>query len=209
MTVGRGWNTSRVRHRSDGTKTFRGLSVSHDLATRCINTGIVGIISIAGFEDFVLGSVGGIVSAANAIVNMLTKFSSVGSRWIAGLHTEGVSAHEANIVLVAEKVIKQLHCNALSPFNDLNISTSPSVREHNTTQRVTTKISTVRIQFTSVISSGNVDVDLIYKTNDLNVVRGLEILKTSDRTSRNKTCAVTRLCTPGNFLAFCISNGRV
>jgi len=107
LAVGRRRNTSSVRHRGDGTKTFGGLSVGHDLAVRCVDTGVVGIVGVTGFEDFILSPVGCIVSASNAVVDVLTIICGMGSPRITGLHAESIATHE------------------VGPFDDLKVSTGP------------------------------------------------------------------------------------
>jgi len=71
------------------------LSVSNDIAVGGVDTRIVGVLGVARFEDIVLRVVGGIESAANAVENVLTEFSSVGSGRVTGLQAESIAAHEA------------------------------------------------------------------------------------------------------------------
>jgi len=154
LAVGRSRDTRSIRHRGDGTKTFRGLGVCDGLASGSIDTRVVGVVSIARFEYFILGIVGGIVSAANAVEDVLTVACTIGSRRITDLQAKSIAAHE------------------VGPLNDLNVRTSPSVGEDDTTHRVATEISTVGVQFTSVVAIGYIDLGLVNETNDLDVVGG-------------------------------------
>jgi len=71
------------------------LGVGHDLAVGCVNTGVVSVLGVAGFEDVVLGIVGSVVSASNAVEDVLAIVSRVGTSGVAGLEAEGVGANEA------------------------------------------------------------------------------------------------------------------
>jgi len=184
LAVGRSRNLRCVRNRDDRTKTFRGLSVGHDLAVRCVDTRVVGVISIAGLESVVLGVVWGIECAANTVKDVFAIVGSIGSRRITGLEAESIPAHE------------------VGPLHDLNVLTGPNVRKDHTTHRVTAEISTVGVHFTSVIVGSHIDLGLVKKTNDLDVIGSFQILDTGNGFGRNKTCTMPSLCTPGNHLAF-------
>jgi translation elongation factor EF-Tu-like GTPase len=88
---------------------------------------------------------------------------------------------------------KKSHERLLGPLNDLDKGAGPSTRKHDTTHRVTAEISTMRIQFTSIVARGNINFGLINEANYLNVVGGLQILQTRKGSSRNETGTMTRL----------------
>lgn len=164
------------------------MGVGHDLAVRRVDAWVVGVLSVTGFESVVLGVVWGVECAADTVKHVFTVVGSIGFRRITGLEAESITAHK------------------VSPFDDLNELTGPDVRKDDTTHRVTTEISTVRVHFTSVVVSGHVNLGLVNEANDLDVVRGFQVLNTGDGFSRNKTCPATWVCTPGNHLAFYFAN---
>jgi len=149
------------------------LSVCHDPTVRGVNAREVSVLGVAGFEDVIPSAVGSIVSTTNAVEDVLAVASSIGFRRITSLQAESVAAHE------------------VGPLNDLNERTVPNVREHDTTHRVATEISTVRVHFTSVVTGEHVNLGLVDETNDLDVIGSSQILHTSNGSSRNETCTMT------------------
>lgn len=140
-------------------------------------------------KDLVLGVVRRVVGAANTIEDVLAVLSSVRLRRVASLEAESVSAHE------------------VVPFNCLNRRSSPCGREHDTTHRITTEVGTMRVHFTTIVTGLHIYLGLVNEPDDLNVVRGLQVLQTSNGFSRNETCAVARLGAPSDHFAFNVTNG--
>jgi hypothetical protein len=131
-------------------------------------------------KDLVLGVVRSVVGAANTIEDVLAVMSSVRFRRVASLEAESVSAHE------------------VGPFNCLNWGSSPCGREHDTTHRITTEVGTMGVHFTTIVTNCHIYLALVNEPDDLNVVRGLQVLQTGNGFSRNEACAVARLGTPSD-----------
>jgi len=167
------------------------LSVGHDLAVGCVNTGVVSVLGVAGLEDVVLGVVGSVVSASNAVEDVLAIVGRVGTSGVTGLEAEGVGANE------------------VSPLDHLNVrrTTTPCVGEHDASHGVTTEISTVGVHLTTVVVGHHKEFGLVHKANDLDVVGGLQELDASESASGNETCTVARLAAPSNHLAFDFTHG--
>ena len=88
--------SGRPSQRWDRAEALRGLGVSQG-GTRSIgvDTGEILIIAKAGFESAVLSVVGGIVGAADTVVDVLAEVGGIGVGWVAGFEAECVGAHEA------------------------------------------------------------------------------------------------------------------
>lgn len=123
--------------------------------------------------------------------------------------------------------------DVLGPVDDLLVSVVVSVaswegiRVHETTQWVATllkvwsaslacdvttttyQVSTVRVQFTSIVVRGQVDLCLVDEPGNLDVVGGLDQLDTLEGTVWNEAGAVAGLCAPCHFLCLGVANGRV
>jgi len=95
LAVGGRRNSCSVGDGGDRAKTLSRLSVCHDLPVGGVNTRVVGILGITGFEDFVFGVVRGIERATNTIKNVFAEVSGVRPRGVTSLQTEGISSHEA------------------------------------------------------------------------------------------------------------------
>jgi len=65
----------------------------------------------------------------------------------------------------------------------------------------------VGIQLASVVIRGHIDLGLVKETGDLDIIGGLDELHTLQGSSRDETSTVARLCAPGDFLAFRITDG--
>lgn len=76
-------------------------------------------------------------------------------------------------------------------------------------ERITHEIGAMGVKLSSRIISLKVDLSLIDKSNDLNVVRCLHVLETSESARGDETSATARLCAPSYFLALGISNQRI
>lgn len=94
-TVGRCGHAGGVRDGGDGAERFSGLSVGHDLAIQGVGSREVLVLTLARLEGAVLGVVGGVVVAADTVVDVLTEVGSVGAVGVAGLEAELVSTDEA------------------------------------------------------------------------------------------------------------------
>jgi hypothetical protein len=132
-------------------------------------TNEVRVVGQAGLEDSWKRIVGVIVGAANAVVDVFTVSSSVGSCRITSPEAESITAHE------------------VVPLHNLNVRTGPRVRVHDTTHGVTTEVSTVRVHFTSPVHRilGHVNVGLVNETNNLDVVGSFHKLETGNGSRRN------------------------
>lgn len=67
----------------------------------------------------------------------------------------------------------------------------------------------MRVKFSSIITRGKIKEGLVDKTGELNVQVGDEHLDTLESPGGYETGAITRLGTPGDFLALGITNGGV
>jgi len=67
----------------------------------------------------------------------------------------------------------------------------------------------MRVKLSSVVISSYVDLGLVDKACNLDIVRCPDKLDTLESTGGNETGAVARLAAPGNFLAFSVTDGRV
>lgn len=89
-----GRDTRLVGNGTDCTERLRRLSVSHHLAIDGINPGEVLVVTLTCDELTGLSIVGGVVSATNTVIYVLTEVGSVGTGGIAGLEAELVATHE-------------------------------------------------------------------------------------------------------------------
>jgi len=92
------------------------------------------IITVARGERVVLGTVRDVVCTANKVVDVLAEIGSMSPSGVAGFEAELAPAH---------KVV---------PLGDLlesGVVTAPGGRVYKAPDGITTKISTVRIQFSS------------------------------------------------------------
>jgi len=67
----------------------------------------------------------------------------------------------------------------------------------------------VGVEFSSVVTSSNVDLGLINETSPLNIFAGHEHLDTSESTSRDEAGPVAWLAAPGDFDGFGVTNSGV
>jgi len=169
------------------------LSVGLDLTSWIgVDAREVLVVTLAGLESTVLGSVWRVVGASDTVVNMLAVASSVGASRVASLKTESIAAHE------------------VVPLDDLLVGavvTGPSGGVEETAERVTTEIGTVGIELSSKVIRLEVDEGLVDKTNDLDVVWGPHELNTLKGTSGDETRAMAGLGAPGDFLMFGLTDG--
>lgn len=63
------------------------------------------------------------------------------------------------------------------------------------------------IQLASVVIRSDIDLGLVNETGDLDVVGGLDELHALQGSRGDDTSTVARLCAPGDFLAFGITDG--
>jgi len=181
-----------IWHGADGSQGFRRLSVCNNSA-RCIgvNTREVLVFTLARLESTILSIIGGVISATNSVENVLAVVRSMCSSRVASLQTESVTTHE------------------VVPFNDLLeifLVGTESVGIEQTTERVSTKIGTVGVKLSSVIVRLQVDLGLINKSNNLNVIGGLHELDTLEGSRREHTGTITGLRAPGNLLVLGLSD---
>lgn len=128
-----------IGHGADSPQLFRRLSVGLNSA-RCIriDTREILIVTLARGKGTILGVVGSIVGTTDTIEDVLAVVCGVRASRVTSLDTESIASHE------------------VVPFNDLlqvfGITTE-SIGVKETTKRVTTQISTMGIEFTSVVVS--------------------------------------------------------
>ena len=94
-TVGRCGHAGGVRDGGDGAERFSGLSVGHDLAILGVSSGEILVLALAGLEGAVLSVAGGVVVAADTVVDVLAEVGGVRAVGVAGLEAELVSTDEA------------------------------------------------------------------------------------------------------------------
>ncbi len=87
-----------VWHGRDGPERFRRLRVGYNGTVGGEYAGEILVLSLARLEGAILRIVGRVVSASDAIVDVLAEVGSVGTRRIADLEAKGVAAHEAIFV---------------------------------------------------------------------------------------------------------------
>jgi len=192
--VGAGGYNRVIGHGRDGTEVFRWLSVGHLDAVDTVDTREVLRFAIAGFEDIVLGIVGSIISAANTIEDMFAVMSSIGTSRVTSLETERVAT---------DKVV---------PFNHLSVrvvATAKCVAVNESTQWVAPEICAMGIQFTSPVTSGNVELGLINETDNLDIIGRFHELKTCQCALGYQAGTVARLGAPRNHLSFMATNVRI
>lgn len=78
----------------------------------------------------------------------------------------------------------------------------PGVGEDETSERVTTLVSTMGVHLSSTVILLEVDLRLVKEANNLNVVRGLHELDTGNGTRRNETSTVAGLGAVSDGLSF-------
>jgi hypothetical protein len=170
------------------------LGIRDDLAIAGIDTRIILVISKARFENTFLGIVGGIVGTTNAVIYVFTKVRSVG--------TGGVACFKAELAATHEVV----------PFDDLLVRVvilTPSSRINKTTQRVSSHVSAMRIQFSSSIVRYQIDESLVNEPNDLDVIGSSHKLNALEGTRGNGARPPARLGAPCYFLAFGVGDERI
>ena len=101
------------------------------------------------------------------------------------------------------------------PLNNLGIgivvaiALTEGVRIDEGTHRITTKVTPVRVQLPSVVTSLNIDQRLVDKANDLDVVRRPHVLNTLKSAGWNDAGTLARLRAPCDFLTFSVGDQGV
>lgn len=184
-----GRDSGLIRDGGDGSEVLRWLGVGlNGTSSVSVDTGEVLVFTEAALEDTILIGSGSIVLAADTVKDVLAEVSSVGTSRIASLEAENTSTHE------------------VVPFDSLGEASTPGIGEEETTEWVTTLISTVGVEFSSRVISLDVDELLLDEASDLNVVGGLHELDTSEGTVWDTTSAITGLCAPGNALTLNVTD---
>lgn len=104
----------------DGAEGLRGLGVCLRRAG-CVgvDAGVVLIVAQTGFEGAVLGVVGGVVGAPDAVIDVLAEVCGVGACRVACFEAEEVTAHEAMQEVVSIYAGGEEADDILVPFDDL------------------------------------------------------------------------------------------
>lgn len=89
------WDPRGVWHTRYGSKALRGLLVGDGDAVLDILAWEILVFPVAGLEGAVLGVVGCVVGAADAVEDMFAEFGGVGSGGIACFEAEGITTDEA------------------------------------------------------------------------------------------------------------------
>jgi len=156
-----------------------------------VDTWEVLVVTEAAQEGTIDIGSGGIVLATDTIEDVLAVVGGVSTCGVASLEAEGSSTHE------------------VVPFDGLLVTITPGVGEQEGTERVTTLIGTVRVEFTSRVISSDVDELLLDEAGDLDVVGSLHELETSDGTLGDDTGTIARLCAPSDTLTLDVTDEGV
>jgi hypothetical protein len=103
--------------------------------------------------------------------------------------------------------------NSLVPLNHLlegvvlTTIGREAVRVDETTERVTTEVSAVRVELSPGVVLLEVDLGLVNETDDLHVVRGLHELDTLESAGGDETSTATGLGAPRDFLVLSLTDG--
>jgi hypothetical protein len=194
--LGSGGDPSAVGHAGDGAERLRGLLVGGDnTVSASVDTWEVLVVTSAAQEDIVNIGSGGIVGATDTIKDVLAVVGGVSTCGVASLEAELSSTH---------KVV---------PFDGLDVVGSTSgakgLGEEEGTERVSSLISTVGVEFSSRIIGSEVNVLLGDITSDLDVVGGLDELDTRQGTSGDDTSTIAGLCAPSDGFTLSVSNKAV
>lgn len=128
--------------------------------------------------------------AAHYIVSMLAESWRVGTLGVTNPETELVESHK------------------VSPFEDL-FELSKGGRKDDAANRVSVSVSTVGIQFATLVTVRDVQHGQLSGASDLNVVGGNHPVSASDRAIWNKSCTGATLDTPRHFESLGVTNGRL
>lgn len=167
------------------------MSVGHDLTIARVNARIVCVIALACLKSAVLSIARNVVGTANTIEDVLAKVCSVCVCRITCLEAERIPTHE------------------VGPFDNLFPPIRKSGRKKETTHWVATQISTVRVQFTSIITGLKINHGLVNESNSRNVSGRSDPLYALEGTLGNQASPTARLGAPCNHLAFPISDSRI
>jgi len=176
----------RVGKGIDG-RGVAGLVVGGDLA---VSTGVdtrgVLVVALASLED--ARGVGSrrIVRATDTVIDVVAVLGRVGDVGVASLEAELARAHEA------------VPLNDLDEVVEVSIALGEGIGEHQATEGVTTLISAVGVELSSIIIGIVVDVSLVDQPSDLNVGRSDEELNGGDGVRRHHAGTVSGGRAPSN-----------
>jgi len=127
-------------------------------------------IGVAYFKDAILSSVGHVVRYTDTIEGILAVASRIGASRVANLECGDITTnkHIPLLDLVYSLVICAEMCGI-----------------HQCAHGISVQILPVGIQFTTKVLCVDVDVDLIYESDDLHIIRVVEHLNTGEGTVRN------------------------
>jgi len=187
--VGRDGDAGDVRNSGDGAERFSGLLVGGDGSVGAgVDAREVLGFTLAGLEDVLLSVVGCVEGASDAVEDVLAVAGGVGAGRVADFEAELVGSHE------------------VVPFDTLDRFSGELVRVDDASHGVTAGISTMGVHLTSVITIDHVDLGLVDKADDLDVVGGLHELNTLQCAFGNETGAVTWLGAPGDHFTFDVAD---
>jgi len=175
---------SRPRELADGSEGFGGLAESLDGS---IGVGVhaweVLVFAEAGLERPVLGVVGGVVGASDAIEDVLAEAGGVGPGGVTCFEAEEVATHEVV---------------PLDSLDEVSPACAESVGEYDAAQRISTQISPMRIHLATKVGCRDVKLGLVDEADDLDIIRSLRELDAMKSASGDETCAVPGFGTPSN-----------
>jgi hypothetical protein len=193
--TGRGRNPSIVWHGLDFTERLSGLLVGRNYTIRAgVDTREVLVVTQATLKDTINVSGRGIVLASNTIEDVFAEICSIGTSGIACLEAEDSPSHEV------------VPFNYLLEVVGITGIRREGVREEETSEWVTTSISTMRVHLSSRIIGFHVDKLLLDEADDLDVSGGLHELNTGESAGWDHTSSAAGLGAPCNGFTFGITD---
>jgi len=131
---------------------------------------------------------------------------------VVGGHVPVASQQIVDVVALPSSVLPDTRTEAKfgirderSPFVVLEVIPE-RVSKHQSTNGVTVTIRTMRIEFTTRIALGDVNLRKVSLTSDLNVIRRLDEMHALQRPIRDRPRSPTRFSAPRDFLPFGIAD---
>jgi len=149
------------------------------------------VISLARLKDTILGSVGGVVGAPDAVELVFAELGRIGTARVANLEAERI---------VSEEVV---------PLDNMLKLAAKGIREQDSSERVTAVVSTVWVEFSSIVILLDINLGLIEETDKLDVVRSPHPLETGEGPLWNNASTVTRLRAPSDHRTLSVADARI